>query len=58
VDILRGIDLEIPSGRMALELLVELNREQVATLVLVTPEAAVAQWAERSVLLHDGRSVA
>jgi putative ABC transport system ATP-binding protein len=42
---------------MELDLLLDLNREQGATLVLVKHEAAVAQCAERRVLLHDGRIV-
>ena len=51
-------NLDSSSGRMVLDLLLDLNREQGATLVLVTHEAAVAQCAERRVLLHDGRIAA
>jgi len=47
-------NLDSASGRMVLDLLLELNREQGATLVLVTHESAVAQCAGRRVLLRDG----
>jgi len=39
---------------MVLDLLLELNREHGATLVLVTHEPSVAQCAGRRVLLRDG----
>jgi putative ABC transport system ATP-binding protein len=39
---------------MVLDLLLELNREQGATLVLVTHEPSVAQLADRRVRLRDG----
>jgi len=42
------------SGQMVLDLLLELNREQGATLVLVTHELSVAQLADRRVRLRDG----
>ena len=51
-------NLDSASGRMVLDLLVELNREQGATLVLVTHESSVAQCAGRRVLLRDGLIVA
>ena len=51
-------NLDSASGQMVLELLMEMNREQGATLVLVTHESSVAQCAERRVLLRDGLVVA
>ena len=47
-------NLDSASGQMVLDLLLELNREQGATLVLVTHEASVARCADRRVLLRDG----
>ena len=47
-------NLDSASGQMVLGLLLELNREQGATLVLVTHEPSVAQRADRRVLLRDG----
>jgi putative ABC transport system ATP-binding protein len=47
-------NLDSSSGRMALDLLLEFNRQQGATLVLVTHELSVAQCAGRRVLLRDG----
>jgi len=47
-------NLDSASGQMVLDLLLELNREQGATLVLVTHEPSVAQLADRRVLLRDG----
>jgi putative ABC transport system ATP-binding protein len=51
-------NLDSVSGQMALDLLLELNREHGATLVLVTHEPSVAQRADRRVLLRDGLVVA
>ena len=51
-------NLDSASGQMVLDLLLELNREQGATLVLVTHEPSVAQCADRRVLLRDGLIVA
>jgi putative ABC transport system ATP-binding protein len=47
-------NLDSASGQMVLDLLLELNREQGATLVLVTHEPSVARCADRRVLLRDG----
>jgi putative ABC transport system ATP-binding protein len=47
-------NLDSASGQMVLDLLLELNREQGATLVLVTHEPSVAQLADRRVRLRDG----
>jgi putative ABC transport system ATP-binding protein len=47
-------NLDSVSGQMVLDLLLELNREQGATLVLVTHEPSVAQLADRRVRLRDG----
>ncbi|MGA2770160.1 MAG: ABC transporter ATP-binding protein [Bryobacteraceae bacterium] len=47
-------NLDSVSGQMVLDLLLELNREHGATLVLVTHEPSVAQCAGRRVLLRDG----
>ena len=47
-------NLDSAGGQMVLDLLLELNREQGATLVLVTHEPSVAQCADRRVLLRDG----
>jgi putative ABC transport system ATP-binding protein len=47
-------NLDSASGQMVLDLLLDLNREQGATLVLVTHEPSVAQCAGRRVLLRDG----
>ena len=47
-------NLDSVSGQMVLDLLLELNREHGATLVLVTHEPSVAQCAGRRILLRDG----
>ena len=47
-------NLDSSSGQMVLDLLLEFNREQGATLALVTHEASVAQCADRRILLRDG----
>jgi len=47
-------NLDTASGRLVLELLLALNREEGATLVLVTHEESVAQSADRRILLRDG----
>jgi putative ABC transport system ATP-binding protein len=51
-------NLDSASGQMVLDLLLELNREQGATLVMVTHEPSVARCADRRVLLRDGLIVA
>jgi putative ABC transport system ATP-binding protein len=47
-------NLDTATGRLVLELLLALNREEGATLVLVTHEESVANSADRRILLRDG----
>ena len=47
-------NLDSANGAVVLELLLALNREQGATLVLVTHEQSIARCADRSILLRDG----
>ncbi len=47
-------NLDSATGRVVLDLLLALNREQGATMVLVTHEDAVAESADRRILLRDG----
>jgi putative ABC transport system ATP-binding protein len=47
-------NLDSATGKVVLDLLLALNREQGATMVLVTHEQALAQSADRRILLHDG----
>ncbi|MGE5647695.1 MAG: ABC transporter ATP-binding protein [Acidobacteriota bacterium] len=51
-------NLDSESGRLVLELLLELNRREGATLVLVTHDAELAAHAGRIVTMKDGRIVA
>jgi putative ABC transport system ATP-binding protein len=51
-------NLDSANGRHILELLIRLNSEQGTTLVLVTHDAALADHAQRRILLQDGRIVA
>lgn len=50
-------NLDSTNGRHVLELLLQLNREEKATLVLVTHDPALACHATRTITLHDGRIV-
>lgn len=50
-------NLDSTNGRHVLELLLQLNREEKATLVLVTHDPALACHASRTITLHDGRIV-
>ena len=50
-------NLDTATGRVVLELLLALNREQGTTLVLVTHEQSLAECADRRILLRDGRIV-
>ena len=50
-------NLDSATGRVVLDLLVTLNREQGATLVLVTHEQPLAECANRRIVLYDGRIV-
>ena len=51
-------NLDSATGQVVLDLLLALNREQGATMVLVTHEQAIADCAGRLILLRDGRVVA
>jgi putative ABC transport system ATP-binding protein len=47
-------NLDSATGRVVLDLLLALNREQGATMVLVTHEQSLADHADRRILMHDG----
>ena len=47
-------NLDSATGRVVLELILSLNREQGTTMVLVTHEQALADCADRRIVLHDG----
>ena len=47
-------NLDSATGKVVLDLLLALNREQGATLVLVTHEQTLAECADRRIVLHDG----
>ncbi len=47
-------NLDSATGKIVLDLLLALNREQGATMVLVTHEQALAESADRRIVLHDG----
>jgi putative ABC transport system ATP-binding protein len=51
-------NLDSVNGRHVLDLLVALNRQEKATLVLVTHDAALAAHADRRITLRDGVIVA
>ena len=48
-------NLDSANGRHVLDLLVELNREEKTTLVLVTHDRSLAEHADRILTLSDGR---
>jgi len=48
-------NLDSESGRMILEILKELNEREGVTIVLVTHDPGVAQYAKRIIHLRDGR---
>jgi putative ABC transport system ATP-binding protein len=50
-------NLDTVNGRHVLELLIRLNREEDATLVLVTHDEMLASHAERRIILKDGKIV-
>ena len=50
-------NLDSATGARVMDLLLELNRREGATLVLVTHDPSLANLAERKILLHDGRIV-
>ena len=47
-------NLDSATGKVVLDLLLSLNREQGATMVLVTHEPTIANCADRSIVLRDG----
>jgi putative ABC transport system ATP-binding protein len=47
-------NLDTATGRAVMDLLLTLNREEGATLVLVTHEESLAESADRRILLRDG----
>ena len=51
-------NLDTANGAHVLELLLNLNRKEGTTLVLVTHDAALAAFAERRIVLRDGLVVA
>jgi putative ABC transport system ATP-binding protein len=48
-------NLDSATGACVMELLLELNRREGTTLVLVTHDPSLAEQAERKILLRDGR---
>jgi putative ABC transport system ATP-binding protein len=48
-------NLDSQNGRHILELLIELNRRENATLVLVTHDSTIASHADRRITLRDGQ---
>ena len=51
-------NLDSVNGRHVLDLLLELNRREGTTLLLVTHEQELAGCADRRITLHDGRIAA
>ncbi|MBV9404662.1 MAG: ABC transporter ATP-binding protein [Acidobacteriaceae bacterium] len=51
-------NLDSANGQHVLDLLVQLNREEKTTLVLVTHDRRLAEYADRIITLRDGRVVA
>ena len=47
-------NLDTATGHAVLELLLELNREQGTTMVMVTHEQTLADSADRRIMLRDG----
>jgi putative ABC transport system ATP-binding protein len=47
-------NLDTATGRLVLDLLLAMNREQGATMVLVTHEETIAACADRRIILRDG----
>jgi putative ABC transport system ATP-binding protein len=50
-------NLDSENGRLVLDLLLSLNRQEGTTLVLVTHDQELANVADRRILLRDGRIV-
>jgi putative ABC transport system ATP-binding protein len=51
-------NLDSANGQHVLELLVQLNREEKTTLILVTHDRDLAEYADRIITLRDGRVLA
>lgn len=51
-------NLDSANGQHVLDLLVQLNREESTTLVLVTHDRRLAEYADRIISLRDGRIIA
>lgn len=51
-------NLDSATGQVVIDLLLNLNRDQGSTLVLVTHDPILAQRTERTITLHDGMIVA
>lgn len=47
-------NLDTATGQVVLDLMLAMNREQGATLVLVTHEESIAGYADRRIVLRDG----
>jgi putative ABC transport system ATP-binding protein len=47
-------NLDTTNGALVLKLLLELNRKEGTTLVLVTHDATLAECADRRIVLRDG----
>jgi putative ABC transport system ATP-binding protein len=47
-------NLDTANGKLVLELLIKLNREQRTTLVMVTHDRELAGYADRVLTLRDG----
>jgi putative ABC transport system ATP-binding protein len=48
-------NLDSTNGQHVLDLLLQLNREENTTLILVTHDRSLAEYADRIIALHDGR---
>jgi putative ABC transport system ATP-binding protein len=48
-------NLDSANGQHVLDLLLQLNREEKTTLILVTHDRRLAEYADRIIALHDGR---
>jgi putative ABC transport system ATP-binding protein len=48
-------NLDSTNGQHVLDLLLQLNREENTTLILVTHDRRLAEYADRIIALHDGR---
>jgi putative ABC transport system ATP-binding protein len=48
-------NLDSENGRHVMQLLLQLNREEGTTLILVTHDRQLADYADRVIALRDGR---